>query len=186
MKTKDAYKRMWDFQQVLLEDIRIARDWGKKEPSHFVLRTIYRTSAAYIEGTTYQLRLVCQAAAEEVPHFFTAEEIIALREVKVDLNSKGELCEKDNFQKLKPSILFLFKCFAKIHQIDFTPRTDVHKWGSLGKFIELRNGLMHPKSMSDFEINEYKNQISIEAVQWFNENLSRLYRQCEDSDSTCT
>ncbi|WP_444905960.1 hypothetical protein ACJJIR_15070 [Microbulbifer sp. SSSA008] len=186
MRVKDAYKEMWQFQSLLLEDIRAARDIARNDPTPFSLRTIYRTSAAYIEGTLYQLRLVCLAALEDVPTIFNYQEILALKEKTVLLNSKGKLEEKDQFQKLKPSILFLFSCFAKLHSIHFSPNISDHRWDSLGKFFELRNSLMHPKSISDFEIDEFKNTVSLEAVSWFNENLQKLFRECESAEAAAS
>lgn len=174
---------MWEFQQLLLADIQAARDFARKEPTHFALRTIYRTSAAYIEGVVYQLRLVCLAALEDVPSIYNPSEITALREKTIILTNQGKLEEKDSFQKLKPSILFLFSCFAKLHNMEFSPNTSDHRWESLDKFIALRNSLMHPKSKSDFEIDDPKNKISIEAVSWFHDNLKNLYRQCEAADA---
>ena len=183
MKIDLVYKEMLDFQALLFEDIRSARDFGKSHKSQFSLRTLYRTSAAHIEGVIYQLRLVCLAALDDIPNIYNASEIIILNDINLKLNNKGEIVEQDSYQNLKSNILFLFKSFAKLQNIEFQPNTSDHKWESLGKFIELRNSLMHPKSISDFEMNEYKNNISVEAVKWFQENLDRLYRECERADA---
>lgn len=174
---------MCQFQSLLLDDIKSARDFALKEPTQFALRTIYRTSAAYMEGVVYQLRLVCLASLEDIPTIYSPDEVIALREKSIVLTNKGTLEEKDSFQKLKPSILFLFSCFAKLHNIKFIPDTSDHRWESLGKFIELRNSLMHPKSASDIEIDDFKNKVSVEAVSWFQDNLKNLYRKCEAADA---
>ncbi len=173
---------MWIFHQLLLEDVRAARDFGLNAKSNFALRTLYRTSAAYIEGVTYQLRLVCLAAHEDVSNIFDANEIMLLKEKCVGLDKQGRIKERESFQSLKPNILFLFKCFAKLHRLDFNPNTSVHRWASLSEFIEIRNSLMHPKSIEDLEMTENKNRVSLEAVEWFHENLKRLYRECEAAD----
>lgn len=174
---------MWEFQKLLLEDIRTARDYGKEQPSHFALRTIIRTSAAYIEGTVYQLRLVCLAANEDCPHLFSNEEIIALKEKTVVLDKKGKVKLKDSYQKIQQSIIFTFSSFAKLHGVDFKPDTSNHRWESLGAFFKIRNLLMHPKQLSDFIITEETNRKSIEAVSWFQENLKSLYRKCEAAEA---
>lgn len=182
LKAKIAYNEMWDFQSLMLEDIRTARDYGLNNPTHYALRTILRTSAAYIEGTIFQLRLVCLAASEDSPGIFSVNEILALREKSIFLNKKGEVEEKDSFQKLQPSILFTFSIFAKLHDIEFNPNISDHRWCSLYKFFGFRDSLMHPKKKEDFEITEEKNKISIEAVSWFHDNLKALYRACEEAD----
>ncbi|ELC9557897.1 MULTISPECIES: hypothetical protein [Vibrio] len=186
MKVEKANDEMWMFHQLLLEDVRAARDFGLSVKSRFALRTLYRTSAAYIEGVTYQLRLVCLAALEDVPDIFDANEIMLLREKSVGLDYKGRIKERDSFQSLKSNILFLFRCFGKLHKLDFEPNTSDHRWASLGEFIEIRNSLMHPKSIEDFEMTEIKNKVSLEAVEWFHENLKRLYRECETADIAST
>ncbi|WP_305846319.1 hypothetical protein [Photobacterium kishitanii] len=182
MKVNKANDEMWMFHKFLLDDVCAARDFGLSAKSHFALRTLYRTSGAYIEGVTYQLRLVCLAALEDVSDIFDANEIMLLREKSVSLDKQGKINERELFQSLKPNILFLFRCFAKLHQLDFKPNTSDHRWASLSEFIEIRNSLMHPKSMEDFEMTEDKNRVSLEAVQWFHDNLKRLYRECEAAD----
>jgi hypothetical protein len=182
MKTALAYEKMWEFQKLMLEDIATSKNKGIEDPSQFSLRTNIRTSSAYIEGTIYQLRLVCTAASEDAPQFFSESEILLLKEKSVSLNSKGKVQEKDSFQKPIASVLFLFSLFSRIHNIVFEPNLSDHKWDSFQKFFKVRNDLMHPKSLLDFEIDEKKNKICVEAVVWFNGNLKALYRECEKAD----
>jgi hypothetical protein len=182
MKVKVAYEIMWNFQSLMLEDIRMAKELELKYPTDFALRTIFRTSAAYIEGTIYQLRLVCLAAAEDVPHLFSSNEMMSLKEKTVYLNSRGVIEEKDSFSKILPSILFTFSSFAKLHSIEFKPNTGDHRWNSLRDFFSIRNALMHPKSQHEFKITKDKNKMGIDAVTWFDENFKALLRACEKAD----
>lgn len=182
MKSVLAYEKMWEFQKLMLEDIAISKYKGKEDPSQFALRTNIRTSSAYIEGTIYQLRLVCTAASEDAPQLFSESEILLLKEKSVSLDSKGKVKEKDSFQKPIASVLFLFSLFSRIHNIEFKPNLSDHKWDSFQKFFKVRNDLMHPKNLLDFEIDEKKNMTCVEAVVWFNENLKALYRECEKAN----
>jgi hypothetical protein len=99
MKSALAYKKMWEFQKLMLEDIATSKNKGVEDPSQFSLRTNIRTSSAYIEGTIYQLRLVCTAASEDVPQFFSESEILLLKEKSVSLDSKGKVKEKGFISK---------------------------------------------------------------------------------------
>ncbi len=182
LKTKDAYMSMQEFQTLMMEDFEKDRDFAKTSPSHFSLRTLYRTGAALLEGLTYQLRLVCFAAYEDNPEIFDPSEVLALKEKLVSVNSKGKIEENDYYQSIQNSILFTFSMFAKIQRIEFSPNTSDHRWGSLRKFIKIRNSLMHPKSLSDFEVDEEKNMAGVEGVSWFYDNLNDLYRACEAVD----
>lgn len=182
LKVEIATRKMNEFQALMLEDIRCARDFGLQNPTHFALRTILRTSAAYIEGTVYQLRLVCLAASEDNPSIFSPDEFMALKEQVVTLSDTGTTKRRDSFQKIQPSILFTFSMFAKIHDMDFEPNRVDHRWGSLRRFFTIRNSLMHPKNIDDFEITDEKNKLAREAVGWFRENLAELFRFCEERD----
>ena len=173
---------MWEFQKLMLEDIRIAKKQALKMPTPFALRTLIRTATAYIEGTVYQLRLVCLAALKDAPNYFSPEEAVVLQEKYVTIDNKGNIKEKDDFQKILPSILFTFSLFAKLHNIGFKPEISDHRWDSLKKLFEIRNALMHPKIQSDFEISQQKNQWCFEGLAWFQENLKTLYRACEKAD----
>jgi hypothetical protein len=163
-------------------DIGLAKEVGLSSSSQFALRTIIRTTSAYVEGTVYQLRLVCLASVEDVPNIFSPEEVLALKEVSISLDRKGKIQSKDSYQKILQSILFTFSCFAKLHGVSFIPDKSDNGWSSLQNFFNIRNSLMHPKSRLDFEIDGEKNQTCVDALQWFQDNLKQLFRTCEEAD----
>jgi len=172
-----AIMNMRKFQSLMSDDFEKAKEFARADLSQFSMRTLFRTSVTYLEGVTYQLRLVCLAASEDIPGVFTSKQILELKQVKPDKN--GDTTEKVHFQKLRPSIVLTFSMFAKMHTIEFKPDTDDHRYGSLKEFMDVRHSLMHPKSLDDLEINSKKNKAGIEAVSWFNENLKALFRACE-------
>ncbi len=173
---------------LLVNDFKIMRSLLKEqiekdEYTLFGIRTVIRTAAALIEGVIYQLRLVCLAAAEDNLLLYSVEEILALKQENISIDNNGKIKIRVSFQQIQSSIAFTFLMFSKIHGKEITiDKADI-RWKSFIAFINVRNGLMHPKSLNDLELisddSQTKNKECVEGVSWFIENHQRILSECE-------
>jgi hypothetical protein len=168
--------------QSLSEDIEEARAYGREKPTNFAHRSLFRTHFAFIEGMAFQLRQVALFSVNEHPDFFAPGEMAILKEEKYFLSKKGEVDKQDNFQKLLPSILFSIRCYCRIHGAEFESNTGIQGWSSLQKYLDVRNQLMHPKSIADLEITEEKLKNCTEGAQWFKDTLLAMFDACNKAD----
>ncbi|WP_444900359.1 hypothetical protein ACJJIX_00110 [Microbulbifer sp. VAAC004] len=111
MRVQEAHERMVTFQTLLLEDIRAARNFALNKPTPYACRTLYRTTAAYIEGVVYQLRLVCLAALEDDPTIYSPSEILALKEKTVILKKKWRDSRKGLIPKASAKYIIFIQVF---------------------------------------------------------------------------
>ena len=182
MKVEDATRELKKTYNILVEDVEEIRSYGKGNPSSFAHRTLLRTYFALVEGMTYQLKCVALACAEAMPGLLTMEEMTLLREETYSLNQKGNVETTANYQNTLPNILFDARCYAKVHGTEFNPDTGHHGWEAMKKFVEIRHGLIHPKSSLDLELDEVKLQNAVEAAEWWKRNMLSLFEACSEAD----
>ncbi|MEH6594973.1 MAG: hypothetical protein V7736_05440 [Colwellia polaris] len=167
---------------LLSNDIEEIREYGKENNNGFAQRTLLRTHFAFIEGMVFQLRCVAIATAKEYPDLFSNQEVTLLQEESYQLNAKGKLETKDNFQKLLPMLLFTINCYTRIHGAKITVKTGEHGWEALKEYLKIRNRLMHPKSLEDLELDEASLKKSTEAAKWFKSTLQEVFDECKKAD----
>jgi len=178
----------FEFSKVVMKNLSLLQP-RNRDHVLFGIRTVIRTAAALIEGVVYQLRLVCIAASKDYPSLYSIEEVLALKEEVVTISDNGKIKTRVSFQQIKPSLAFTFSMFSKIHGIEIEIDKLDNRWKSFISFINIRNGLMHPKSLNDLELisnddadKNDKNKECVEAVSWFMDNHQRLMRECEKAN----
>jgi hypothetical protein len=182
MKRELAVNQMKSVFTLLSNDVEEIRVYGIENNNGFARRTLLRTHFAFIEGMVFQLRLVAIATAKDYPGLFSNEEVTLLKEERYQLSPKGKLETKVNFQKLLPMLLFTINCYTRIHGAKFTVKTDERGWEALKGYLRIRNNLMHPKSLSDLELDVSSLKISTEAAKWFKSTLLDMFAECAKAD----
>ena len=172
-------KAIW---AVLASDVEKALEHGLSARSSFALRTLFRAYFALIEGLTYQFRKIALACGEYDAHLLTVEEITLLREQKYSLNNKGMPVPTTDYNKLLPGMLFSIRCYSKVHGVQFEPDTGLHGWEAMQEFVKIRNGLEHPKTVADLELNEAQVLNANEAATWWKSTILQLFEACKEAD----
>lgn len=167
---------------VLASDVESALAHGRSDPTAFAQRTLFRTYFAQIEGLCCQFRRIALACAEQDSKLLTAEEIMLLREQKYSLNKKGVPVPAAEYNKLLPSMLFSMRCYAKVHGKSFEPDTSVNGWKAMQEFVQVRNGLEHPKSLADLELVDDQLASAVEAAKWWKATVLQLFDVCREAD----
>lgn len=140
-----------------------------------VTRALVRAYAAYIEAAVFEMRQEALQKSRDYPGVFSPEEDSVLLEKSVFLDKKGKVQSKDDYQRFVPLVLFSMRAYAKSHGAHFEPDTSDHKWSAFQQFINFRNRLVHPKSLSDIEFTRDDLSQMMKALDWFHDtNMSMV------------
>jgi hypothetical protein len=153
-----AAKELTDLYEVMEEDFVMACELASKEQSSPIRqmtakRFAIRAGAALVEGFVYQLRLYCIAAHEKSAITFDEYEVLALREKQVKV-VKGKVKLSNNRQSIEDGIDFVFSMYAKACGSEYRVNKEGNDWKNFQLFFDIRNNLMHLKSLADFNMLE--------------------------------
>lgn len=138
-------------------------------------RTAIRTLFAYIEGTLFVLKQQVLEQCESKRIELGPEEYALLREWSYDLKDNGEPRLSDKFLRLAANMRFTFRVYAqKLGNAKFEIDTNDSGWKDLIEAIEIRNNLMHPKSITDLQINNAQLQRVLSAARWYRSTVNKL------------
>ena len=180
MSTEFATKvdQLQHLYAVLAGDLEEARSYGQRNPSGFAKRSVLRAAFALIEGLNFQFRQEAQAGAIRAPLVFDAVEMSLLNEERYRLDDKGYLSTGRDFQSLLPSILFCMRSYAKVHNVKFEPDLNHKGYYCMKKFVEIRNGITHPKSVACLEHTEQQQRDAMDAMMWWKQQVLTLLKTC--------
>ncbi len=138
-------------------------------------RSYVRSFFVFIEGYMYGFKQLSLKISEEINGVkLKPEEIIALKEVEILVDSNGELKERPKYTPAKNSLILVFKAISKQHEADFTLNKGDNGWSCYCDSIKIRDRLMHPKSPHDLEISDSELQLVDTAYSWFSGQLRNL------------
>jgi len=182
MDRAEAVKELKETFSILHGDVEEVISLHGDEMEAFHVRMMIRTYSALIEGLLYQMRQVAINSEKEDHAVFSSEERIMLNEKSLSLNKKGEIEEKDNFERTLPMLLFTFKQYAKIHGGEFSPDTEGNGWKCMKQFIAIRNRIVHPKSKDYLVLSKTEwRDINI-GIDWFNLTVKNLFAETDKAD----
>jgi hypothetical protein len=181
MNRAEAIDELKSVFKILNNDLDDALALGKKSPTQFAHRTLFRTYFAYVEGLAFQLRRVTLASLQDTP-LITEGELALLREERYQLNHRGQPEPRENFQQFLPNLLFSIRCYVKNHGADYQPDIGHHGWECIKKAVTVRDRLTHPKSADGLEVTEADNQVFAEAAAWWKRTLLEMFAACGEAD----
>jgi len=140
-------------------------------------RTLVRTLFAMIEGVVFALK---QRVLEEHRigriELSTAEYAV-LAEESYDLKDSGQTKTSSNHQRPKANVKFAFPIHARALGGHFELQPSLEqdpRWQSFCRSIEIRNRLVHPKSLEDLIVSDSDLKDVLDAAAWFRGQLDRI------------
>ncbi|MBN2390226.1 MAG: hypothetical protein JXR84_05870 [Anaerolineae bacterium] len=152
-------------------------DFDSHERDQHLRRTLVRTLFAMIEGTTFAYKQHILADYEASRGQLSHAEYAVLTEEAYQLTNSGTIRTSPNYPNIKANIKFAFPLYARTLGADFkfTPSLDKDPgWQSLCQSIEIRNRLMHPKSLEELEVSDADLKHAYRAADWFEDQVNRL------------
>ena len=134
------------------------------DDDQFSRRTYVRTVFAMIEGAVFALK---QEALEQS----------CLGKFDLSSDDLAKLAEKSGYLSFRENIKFTFPIFARAfgETFKFDPSLgQAQGWRSLCQAKEVRDHLMHPKSVDQLEVNDSDLSTVKDAAEWVEEQLDRV------------
>lgn len=138
-----------------------------------------KNSFAWFEGTIYGIKRLAIYQFERKEVKFSHAELAMLREEKYELDFKTSeaVAKATNYPKFNQNLQFAFRCLAK--SCDMTFALDESMMPKLKQFEAVRNRLTHPKKVKDLEVSKGELEICIQAHNFFGQETSRLFKECD-------
>jgi len=148
-----------------------------KWQNQFWHRALFRAFFAFVEGMLYQFKQI--ALKTEGTRFdcgLTMAEIALLKGENYDLKENGKINVRTNeFPSFKSNFRFTFnilsKAFGLTQGIDFNQDDS---WGRLLDAYQTRNRLVHPKSVTDLNVDDKEMENIALAYKWYSEQTKTL------------
>ena len=182
MKRAEAVDELKRVYAVLNSDLKEARAELLQSSTEFRKRTLVRTCFALVEGLSHQLRQVTLATLQDT-NFLSAGDLAILKEERYQLSAQGNTEERDNHQLTLPMLLFSLRIYAKNHGAEFTPKISDYGWNCLRKGFQMRDRLMHPKSLRDLAVTDVEQNDFAVGIKWWNDSLRDLLATCNMADN---
>ena len=146
--------------------------------SHYISRNgrlkSQSTKSTDMESLKKALAIELKRIAEGI---FTPYELLYLLEYEMGLNDKGEVkvIGKSKIPLLN-NLLFAFRMYGKIFDIEFRLDKSGIGWQSLRESIKVRDRLMHPKKAEDLSISIPELDKAIKAYTWVRKNNEEVHK----------
>ena len=122
-----------------------------------------------------------KAATPDTAHFFHV--VLTKDDIKVatqrrEYEENGVIKTKPAFLPFRDNIKATFTVFAKAHATQVALRCGDAGFNDLCDTFELRNKLMHPKSLFDLEVSDKAVAAADQGMKWFDSTLRAVLEQC--------
>jgi len=155
------------------EDISMAEEMLKANDTMFVRRQYIRSLFAAYESSIWQYKQMCFKLNQSgVGVELSQVEILFLSDRKIKLDENGELKEVNLRVTLKENLSTTIEILDKfIGEKRFgellNPKEDKSGWDAFIKAIKIRDKLMHPRQVEDFNISKLQLDQVKSSFKWF-------------------
>ena len=171
-----ASKNLIQALQILREDTRFAeQQLNKHKKSHkqTCRRTLIRCACAFVEGTLSFMKVSATPAASffDISLSEQETEFITGREIKTG--------KPIPFLRSRENLKETLKVFMKAHGVAMEIKYDESGFKDLHEMFSLRNGLMHPKTLSDVGVSDEALKSSFRGFNWFDAQGVKIMAECK-------
>ncbi len=180
---QEAARQMFE---TLSEDCKEHLDAIQETGGQVQRRAYVRAVFAFIEGLMYCQKMSTLNLGLLLGQV-TLHELVALEDINLEIDSKGEIKTRNTFPKFLNNLKFVFKVYSKSIGSDFQLALGGVGWESLQKAVKIRDRLMHPKNPVELIVTDKEVEITQDAFAWFffSYSLCSLFAQkamCLKSD----
>jgi hypothetical protein len=176
-------RRMWLALEPLTSDLNFAADqWEKDKESGFWRRSVIRCLLVALESLVWNLKNIVPLVAPVSGVELVREELEIISEIRT-ITVNGKIEQRLKFLNFKDNLKVTFKLFYKVHGLCYAPDyTD--GFNALCQTYELRNRLMHTKTVFDSKVSDDEIESARLGQKWFNCEYDRLIRDCSNAATT--
>lgn len=160
------------FLEILITDVARSMERHESSGTQSNKRDLVRTTFAAIEGATWVFREHVMQAAQDT-YGLEPDEIIVLSETTYQVTERGIIRPQQKFIPLVNTIKLIARIATRIapsKRIDFSGPG----WNLVGKAIDIRNRITHPKDNDDLTLTNSDTESSIGALFWLLQETSEV------------
>lgn len=181
MKSKKFIQTNWDLAFIWgsyhneLVDLRNLI-LSKNQPS-FWNRSFVRSLMSMVEGINYRVRQALITKHETGEIKLTSEELITLKEIKVDIDNNGDIKMSPLFFSFSKLFKFTYKTYTKYHSKEgiYSKEISSHYFRTLCEVSKIRNRVTHPKEKYDVVVYNHEVEKAFEAFDWFHKFAIKIF-----------
>ena len=153
----DEFNDLASLIRILTDDVERSRDRVDSDlENEFARREHVRNVFAALEGIVFAVRsFAIKFDHQTARDLISNTEKVLSEEKTFEIDRSGNVRYRNSYLNFSSSIRFSFKLFTKAFEIDdpldINHKEDIHfykgtEWEALGRAVEIRNRLTHPKS----------------------------------------
>ena len=157
-----------------LQDLQTSVDYLNSEKSEFWRRIVVRSVFSFVEFTSFRLRFLLLAGANDGTFQLSPDELLLLKDELPDLNENGNIRSRDNFFRFEKYFKFTLKLSAKYFQPTQQPDFGDGGWEALRESLKVRDLITHPKTWEHLSVSEEEVTKLEKGLDWYIDTLSLL------------
>jgi hypothetical protein len=178
MRFSEVFVTLWGdtvrAQSALVDGVKT-----KQVLDQFWARTMLRSFFAFVEGITYELKLVIEGAVDDGMFDVSHEEWFALLEFTYELDSDGKVHQRPRFVALERQLRFVFQLAARLFGCEPLPLGDA-RFDDFRRSLHLRNSITHPKDPDALKLRPEDIHRVIRGMRWFADVLVLLHERWKE------
>lgn len=169
-------EELFGMNEVLREDMSVLLDALDEDPENQTLRRSFvRASWAFVEAMVFGIKAMTLRAMDLGQGDMTWKDRKFLTEESFAVSIDGVVKRKSEYPGAVPNIKCAFQAASKYFELDWKPSFMDVRWQKVPSAIELRNRLMHPKSVRTVHISDEEIQGHRSAIEWFLESYKGMF-----------
>ena len=130
-------------------------------------RQFVRSMFAFIEGAVWLFKQETLQQHDSGTVTFTRAELALLAELAPVLESDGTVQEIAANLRFTSNLPFTFRCHARAYGYANVLDMGDHRWDLLRRSAQVRNRLMHPKSLASMQVSDEELVAAENSLRWF-------------------
>jgi hypothetical protein len=166
-----------DLHEIARRDVSRAGKMLAESGEDFYRRAFVRAIFAFIEADVWGRKRVALFLHERsaAKPLLTVAEILIVSEESASLGQDGSVSVTSPRLQLLPNLRFSFRVFAAAFDVqNYQLEVGDVGWSDLRRAVDIRDRLMHPKGVKDFEVSDEEIVICGGAISWYDAANSRL------------
>ena len=176
--------RQDSFTHVLIGDVVAARQRLETQDTKTHRRELIRTIFAAIEGLHWQLKQDVLRHAKAVTKL-TAHEYAALMEETYSVDDRGNVRSQPRFLPISTAIRLVVSIVQR-YQPDYKLDFQHVGWTNLRAAVEVRNRLVHPKSLDELSVSDQELGQALSAFNWLLALVIEVLRETSENMQAIT
>lgn len=170
-----------ELNATLRADVAAAKERLSRTGNQFDRRVLVRATFTFVEGTVAGIKRNALSWEAYRPGLFNEGDRMLLKEVGYKLDERGHVVRQHRFLRLADNVLFAFRMFGHVMDIDFKPDTKSPRWKAFQDAVRIRNRVTHPATAEACVVSDQDLATLNDGYDWFATTYARVVTLVADA-----